>query len=164
MASDVYASPTVVVTIVPEWQGNYGYDFDEELVIIGNEYRDEKRFYQVLGRVGSCWIEAEQLQLTALVSIHKRASEPILTLEQEDALMELAYANPPEMTAEEYAIELMVATVESAVVSAGELFVCIEELEFEPRIKDKGTLRELRRALSAFLAEYDPEPEERGEP
>ena len=87
-----------------------------------------------------------------------------LTPEQEDALLEWAYSNPPEMTAEEAAIELMAATVESAVLSAQELSADLDELEDAALIKDKGTVRDLQRALSAFLAEYDPEPSEWGEP
>ena len=33
-----------------------------------------------------------------------------------------------------------------------------------PLIKQHSTLHDLRRALSVFLAEYDPEPSEWGEP
>lgn len=86
-----------------------------------------------------------------------------LTPEQEDALQEWAYSNPPEQTAEEAEIENMAATVESAVASAEELSADVDALELSPLIKDKGTLRDLRRALNAFLAEYDPEPDEWGE-
>lgn len=86
-----------------------------------------------------------------------------LTPEQEDALLEWAYSNPPEQTAEEAEIENMAAILESAVLAAQELDAEIDDMLNSPLIKQHSTLHDLRRALSVFLAEYDPEPDEWGE-
>lgn len=52
-----------------------------------------------------------------------------LTPEQEDALMDLAYSNPPTMTAEEYEIENKAAAVEAFVAACKAVVEAVEELE-----------------------------------
>jgi hypothetical protein len=80
------------------------------------------------------------------------------TPEQEQAIDDwLLSQEPPPMIAEEAEIENMAALCENAIVSAGELSADLDELMDCKLIKDKSVLRALQRAISEFLAEYDPE-------
>lgn len=53
----------VRVRIAPEWQGNYAYDWDETLLLVGTRLENGKRQYQVSGRYGDTWIDAVYLML-----------------------------------------------------------------------------------------------------
>ena len=79
-----------------------------------------------------------------------------LTPEQEDMLAAMGYEHPPQVTAEEAEWENKAALVEEAVLDAQGLSAAVHDL-MDMCIGDRGMLLNLNRAISAFLAEFDPD-------
>lgn len=85
---------------------------------------------------------------------HCEMCVPDLTAEQEEQLAN--WGEPPEQTAEEAEWENKAALVEEAVLNAQEMSASVDEL-LDANMGGRSALLVLRRAISDFLEEFDPD-------